>query len=709
MMPEVPLLVQVVSGNPATSAAILLSLNIHDALIVRQLHPVLLHTVAGVPCCEMETTVHDLRRWRAALPSAVGARVTPRLLVLDDPTLLAGLTALDLRQCTAVTDAVIQSLPSTLRRLNVHHCGKLTLAASFTHLPSLLSLNCSYTAVLSMGLEALPPSLQELHMDGNELCPVPLPAERFRHLRALRVLSWMYGASSHATLPSTLEELDISHSQKPWVVAAWARFPRLRVVRAQNTPMTNASAAALPASLEELDVSGCRNIKPTVSFAHLCGLRTLCTRDTAIGDATLASLPPSLVSLNVSQCKLLSAGATLPGLPALQVLDAGNTSIGDALVGSLPPCLTTLRVANCASITPTADMRHLAALRELQCSGTSLPLGTVAALRARGCFAPAELVRQQASSADIQAMAVWADGRLVAGDTSSLAVWSGVGAAAALVPAWHDEPVATLAALPDARLAVALHTANGKAGCIEVWNTHTTPPTRCAAIATDNRVCATALLLDGRLAAGCADGRILLVDVASGTVGGKPTLRHAGGVTALAVLPDGALASCADDITVRVWDVDRGVGVALLVGEPRFKRALAVLPSGHLASAAADGTVWLWDVATSACYVVLTPARPFGTVPTVATMVALPDGRLACGDSDGAVRVWDTHAYSPSRDGDVVIRERAAARAVVRHVMLEGHAGRVGAMALLPDGRLVSGGRGGVLRIWRLPPPLANP
>ena len=386
----VPLLVQVVAGNPATSAAVLLCLNTHDATILRQLHPALARTVADVPWCDTATVIHDMRRWRTALPAAVGARVSWRFSGNTAP--LAGLTALDARQCNAITDAVVQRLPATLRRLHLQQCFNMTPAASFTHLPLLTALDCSRTAVFSSSasLGRLPPSLQEL---GIDLCRMEIehtgdPAIGFGVLPALRELSWMWGEASDdiiATLPPSVEVVSLAYLGEGVGIVHLSRLPRLRVVRTRMFPTVNdAWVAALPAHLEELDVCGCRALTSAVSFTHLRALRTLNVIGTNIGDASLATLPPTLVWLGLSHCKLLSMAATLPALPALQLLDANNTSVGDAFVVSLPPCLTALYLNNCRNVTLAASTDHLTALRVLQCTDTHVSSASVAAVRARG-------------------------------------------------------------------------------------------------------------------------------------------------------------------------------------------------------------------------------------------------------------------------------------------------------------------------------------
>jgi WD40 repeat protein len=63
-------------------------------------------------------------------------------------------------------------------------------------------------------------------------------------------------------------------------------------------------------------------------------------------------------------------------------------------------------------------------------------------------------------------------------------------------------------------------------------------------------------------------------------------------------------------------------------------------------------------------------------------VAVLPDGRVVSGGDDGRVRVWD-----PAAPGAVPVE-------------LGGHDGNVRAVAVLPDGRVVSGGDDGQMRVW---------
>jgi WD40 repeat protein len=65
-------------------------------------------------------------------------------------------------------------------------------------------------------------------------------------------------------------------------------------------------------------------------------------------------------------------------------------------------------------------------------------------------------------------------------------------------------------------------------------------------------------------------------------------------VVALAVLPDGKLASGSADVTVRVWDVASGACMLTLAGHTSHVFALAVLPDGKLASGSHDNKIRVW-------------------------------------------------------------------------------------------------------------------
>ena len=167
---------------------------------------------------------------------------------------------------------------------------------------------------------------------------------------------------------------------------------------------------------------------------------------------------------------------------------------------------------------------------------------------------------------------------------------------------------------------------------------------------------------------------------------------HGSSVSAVAVLPDGRLATAGVDGRVRVWDpAPPGAGPVEVGHHGSGVSAVAALPDGRLASAGdEDGRVRLWDPAAPGAGPVELGRHRSGGVSAVA---ALPDGRLAsAGDYDGRVLVWD-----PAAPG-------AGPVEVGRH---DGDDQDV--VAVLPDGRLASAGYGGRVLVWDLAAPGAGP
>jgi formylglycine-generating enzyme required for sulfatase activity len=188
-------------------------------------------------------------------------------------------------------------------------------------------------------------------------------------------------------------------------------------------------------------------------------------------------------------------------------------------------------------------------------------------------------------------------------------------------------------------------------------------------------VTALAVLPDGRLASGADDATIKLWDPASCQV--QATLEgHSGSVNALAVLPDGLLASGPGDRTIKLWDPASGQLTATLEGHSDWVRALAVLPDGRLASGAGDATIKLWDPASGQLQATLE-----GHSGWVRALAVLPDGRLASGSGDKTIRLWDPASGTCER-------------------LFEGHQGGVSALAVLGDGRLAYGSRDSTIQLW---------
>ncbi|MCA9290185.1 MAG: protein kinase [Phycisphaerales bacterium] len=242
---------------------------------------------------------------------------------------------------------------------------------------------------------------------------------------------------------------------------------------------------------------------------------------------------------------------------------------------------------------------------------------------------------------------------------------------------------------------------------------------RCATISADDRL----------LAAGGADGRIMIWNLDTGAViHALQTADSVSDVRSLAFTPDGTgLASGHTDRPIRLWSVETGRAQdPSLRGHEENVTGLAFTHDGlQLISASWDRTLRVWDVAGPDRIELVTTLR--GHTDHVITCCFAPDESiLASSSNDGTVRLWDPElgteigvlrghradvyalAFSPdgrwiaSGSHDQTVRIWNARTGAVEAV-LEGHTGHIWTVAFSPDGRfLASAGNDRVIRIWDL-------
>jgi cytochrome c len=130
------------------------------------------------------------------------------------------------------------------------------------------------------------------------------------------------------------------------------------------------------------------------------------------------------------------------------------------------------------------------------------------------------------------------------------------------------------------------------------------------------------------------DTTIIRWDSARGTA--RQVLRfHDGAVNALAVLPDGGLASAGEDRRIALWRAGASEPYRVLEGHAGPVAGLSLSPDGlHLASASWDGTVRVWTLATGQSRVLDTHRGPVNAV------LYLPDGRIATAGHEGKLRIF---------------------------------------------------------------------
>src|SRR5947209_6567215 len=116
---------------------------------------------------------------------------------------------------------------------------------------------------------------------------------------------------------------------------------------------------------------------------------------------------------------------------------------------------------------------------------------------------------------------------------------------------------------------------------------------------------------------------------------------HRGHVDDVVFSPDGSLiASCGEDMTVRLWDTGSGTLLHTLTGHEGAVMGVDISPDGLLVSSCSeDKTVRLWDISTGQMQRVLQGHQ--SAVWTVA--FSTRNDLLASCSNDETVRLWDPH------------------------------------------------------------------
>lgn len=185
---------------------------------------------------------------------------------------------------------------------------------------------------------------------------------------------------------------------------------------------------------------------------------------------------------------------------------------------------------------------------------------------------------------------------------------------------------------------------------------------------------------DGEILAGVAQGTITLWNLASGQERATLAGDFGGLVTGLAFSPDGkTLAGGVKDNMILVWDVDSGTQQRVLSSSDDVNR-IAFSPDGTtLASSGRSKDIKIWDVVSGREHLTLT------SYAAVTDLVFSPVGMtLASVDVDDNITLWDIEVGYHKQ-------------------ILTGHRDLITGFAFSPDGTiLASGGKDALINLWQV-------
>ncbi|MBW4610813.1 MAG: NACHT domain-containing protein [Hassallia sp. WJT32-NPBG1] len=186
---------------------------------------------------------------------------------------------------------------------------------------------------------------------------------------------------------------------------------------------------------------------------------------------------------------------------------------------------------------------------------------------------------------------------------------------------------------------------------------------------------------DGKLlASGDTNGKIDLWNVENVETRHVMSLQgHIGWVWTVKFSPDGKMASCGEDGTIRFWNINTGKSLHIIEAHSIRCSSISFSPDGKiLASGGGDETVKLWDVNSRKCL------KTFKGHTKILRMVAFsPDGEiLASGSDDRTIKLWDV-------------------KTGICLYTLQGHSGEVFSIGFSPDGQtLASGSADKTVKFW---------
>ena len=166
---------------------------------------------------------------------------------------------------------------------------------------------------------------------------------------------------------------------------------------------------------------------------------------------------------------------------------------------------------------------------------------------------------------------------------------------------------------------------------------------------------------------------------------------HTSNVYSVALLPNRDIVSGSWDNSIKIWSRLTGACLHTLAGHTSFVMGLTVCPNGDVVSGSYDGSLRVWRAGNSSsdpyvCRQIIANAHS-DAVTCITTVPGADDLITGGGFSDPTVKVW--RRANPAADYS-------------RVETLAGHAAGVESVAVMADGRIVSGSDDKSVKIWSL-------
>ncbi len=263
---------------------------------------------------------------------------------------------------------------------------------------------------------------------------------------------------------------------------------------------------------------------------------------------------------------------------------------------------------------------------------------------------------------------------IVSGGQSCRAlIWDAATGELVTGPLWHHDTIFSVAFSPDAKWVI-----TGSAdGTAQVWETAT--GRKGATLRHKDRVLSVAYSPDGlKVLTGSQDGTAQQWDPSTGEPIGLP-MQHADVVRCVKYSPDGRwIATGGNEPTAKLWHAADSKRAGTTFRHPGIVFSLAFSPKGDkLATGGGDGAVRLWNLESG--LPIGAPFRPYITVKSVD--FSLDGNVLLTANNSTRVTLWEISSGKPIGRGIV-------------------HANKVAATAYTRNGRIVTGGYDGRVRVW---------